>query len=252
MKHTITMFLSSLLLFSCLFYYWQKENEFQKQLDGVEIRIFVESKQDKDETTEAIMNVEGIAGVEDITTNEIVNLIKEDMGEETAIEELNFPYVLSVHPLNRGEEDLRKLALRLKEITGVIDVVYGQGAVKALWRQIRELRLITAVIEAFFFFIFILSLSLYINFLPAMRHSRVFLLHGKSLVLLRMSVVFRAIFLSLVVSTLSVGITYLSYLYISRSSDIIFLPNHWIYYFISVMMFIGLLTGSSKRFPISG
>ncbi len=251
MKHTITMFLSSLLLFLCLFYYWQKENEFQKQLDGVEMRVFIERDVNKDATMKAIMNAEGVARVEDITTAEIIKTIKDKIGEEIAVEEIELPYVLSVYPLNKGEEYLKNLTQRLMKVNGIKEVVYGQEAVAGLWRDIRGLRMVTATGEVFLLFVFILSLSFYINSLPAMRHSKVFLLHGRGLIPLRIGVVCRAVFLSIVVSVLSVGITYVSYLYILRSSTSIFLPNHWIYYFVSVMMFIGLLTGSSKRFPIS-
>lgn len=251
MKHTITIFLSSLLLFLCLFYYWQKENEFQKQLDGVEMRLFIERKQNKNETVRTIMNIEGVAKVEEIATAEIIKMLKNNLDEEITLEEIELPYVLSVYPLNKKEENLKELSQRLTKVNGVIDVLYGQEAVAGLWRDIRGLRVGTATVELFLLFVFILSLSFYINSLPAMRHSKVFLLHGRSLIPLRIGVVCRAVFLSIVVSLLSVGITYVLYLYILKSSNSIFLPNYWIYYFVSVMMFIGLLTGSFKRFPIS-
>jgi hypothetical protein len=251
MKYKITMFLSSLLLFLCLFYYWQRENEFQRQLERVELRAFIERNQDKDETMRTIMNVGGVAEVKEVATAEIIKMIRDDIGEGMAVEEMDLPYVLSIYPLNKGEENLRNLALRLTTVKGVIDVVYGQEAVKGLWRDIRKLRVLATTVGVFLLFFFILALSLYINTLPAMKHSRVFLLHGKGLTSLRIEVVFKAMFVSIIVSILSVGITYLSYLYILRSPSSIFLPNHWIYYFVSFMMFIGLLAGCFKRFPIS-
>jgi|GEM_PF-2204574 len=251
MKHTITMFLSSLLLFLCLFYYWQKKIEFQKQLDGVEMRVFIERKQDKNETVRTITNMEGVAKVTEIATAEIIKMLKDNIDEKITLEEIALPYVLSIYPSDKSEEDLKKLALNLTKINGVIDVVYGQEAIAGLWREIRGVGVVVATTSIFLLFIFILSLSFYINSLPEMRHSRIFLLHGRNLTSLRIKVVFRAILLSMLVSSLSVGITYFAYLYISKLPNSVFLPKHWVYSFILAMMFIGLLTGSSKRFPIS-
>jgi hypothetical protein len=81
MKYKITMFLSSLLLFLCLFYYWQRENEFQRQLERVELRAFIERNQDKDETMRTIMNVGGVAEVKEVATAEIIKMIRDDIGE---------------------------------------------------------------------------------------------------------------------------------------------------------------------------
>lgn len=251
MKHTITMFLSSLLLFLCLFYYWQKEIEFQKQLDGVEMKLFIERKQDKNETVRTITNMKGVAKVEEIATAEIIKMLKDNIDEEITLEEIVLPYVISICPSNKGEEDLKKLALNLTKVNGVMDVLYGQEAVANMWRETRGVRVVVATANMFLLFIFILSLSFYVNSLPEMRHSRVFLLHGRNLTSLRIRVIFRAILFSMVVSLLSVGITYFAYLYISKPQSSVFLPKHWVYSFILAMMFVGLLTGSSKRFPIS-
>lgn len=249
MKHLITMFLSSLILFLSLFYYWQRERGFQSQLDKIEMRVFVQGGGNKTDVMTRIANTKGVAGISEIEVPDIIKSLKERAGVEV-LEGVSLPYVLSVYPASKGEVFLRNLSSELTRIEGVINVAYGEDAVKELWGEIREFRVILFAVASVLLFFYILALYLYISTLPAMRYFKVFIIYGKSLFSLRLKLIIRALIVSVVVASLSVEICYLSHLFIAGTQKG-FITDYWIYYYIAFMGIIGLVMGGFKRFPIS-
>ncbi len=249
MKHLITMFLSSLILFLSLFYYWQRDREFMEELDMIEIRVFVDSEKDKASAMTRIANTEGVSGINEIAVPEIIKALKERSSPDV-LESFELPHVLSVYPSNKEEKFLKGLASRLMSVDGVVDVLYGEEAVSDLWGKIKEFRSILFSVGVVLLFFFVFSLYLYINSLPLMRYSRVFILHGRSMTSLRLRLILRSFLVSIVVAALAVELCYLSQLFIA-GSERVFLPIGLVYYFIGLAGFIGLLMGGFKRLTIS-
>ena len=250
MKHIITMFLSSLFLFLTLFYYWQRDIEFQKQLEKIEMRVFIDSGSDKEAAMALIVNTEGVTGLKEIEEPDIIKNIKGRSGSEI-LDEVELPYVMGVYSSKREEVFLKELAARLKGIEGVMGVLYGEKAVAELWKEIREVKIILITVGLILLFFFGLSLYLFVNSLAVMKYSKVFLIHGKRFGLLRIGVILRTMAVSIIVASLSVEISYLSHRYITGSSQSSFITNQWVYCFIIIMGLIGLFIASLKRFPVS-
>ncbi|MCD5383578.1 hypothetical protein LR066_02295 [candidate division WOR-3 bacterium] len=250
MRYVITIFISSLLLFLGLFYYWRRQSDFDEEIERVEIRVFFNG--DSESIIASIKEAENVEGVDEVEMTETRKRLEGYIDKE--LNEFSLPSLLRVYPLNKGEDEMEYLAQKLIEINGVVDVFYGKIALRELWNDMKELRIGTVIVGGFFFLVFIFSVLLYAESTSVMRNWKTvgqpqgLSLHRKTLFWLRLRLLFNIIAVSGGSAIISIAIVYLSLLYTSPNTP--FLPTNWMCYYLLGLISVGIFISICKRIRI--